>query len=100
MPLINLSLKHEQTFETARNRMQNAVHDIRSQFKVLIHQVEWADDQSRARLTGIGFWVEMWVDDQEVHVSGDIPMLGGLLSSPLTAGLKQIVQQTFQKRLT
>jgi hypothetical protein len=38
----------------------------------------------------------MWVDAQEVHVSGDMPLLGRLLSGPLTAGLKQIVQQTFQ----
>jgi hypothetical protein len=36
----------------------------------------------------------------EVHVSGDLPLLGALLGSPLVAGLKQIVQQTFQKRLT
>jgi hypothetical protein len=38
----------------------------------------------------------MWVDAQEVHVSGDMPLLGRLLSGPLTTGLKQIVQQTFQ----
>jgi len=43
--------------------------------------------------------VEVWVDTQDVHVTGDIPALSGLLSGQLTAGLKQIVQQTFRKQL-
>lgn len=29
-----------------------------------------------------------------------MPILGALLGGPLAAGLKQILQQTFQKRLT
>jgi hypothetical protein len=41
----------------------------------------------------------MWVDSQAVHATGDVPILGGLLGSSLGAGLKQIVQQTFQKKL-
>jgi hypothetical protein len=41
----------------------------------------------------------MWVDAQAVHATGDIPILGGLLGSSLAEGLKQIVQQTFQKKL-
>lgn len=41
----------------------------------------------------------MEVDAQEVHVSGDLPLLGGLLGAPVVTGLKQIVQQTFQKQL-
>jgi hypothetical protein len=40
----------------------------------------------------------MWVDADAVHVTGDIPILGGLLGSQLASGLKQIVQQTFQKK--
>jgi hypothetical protein len=51
------------------------------------------------KLDGVGFWVEMWVDADAVHVTGgDIPILGGLLGSQLASGLKQIVQQTFQKK--
>ena len=41
----------------------------------------------------------MWVDVQDVHATGDIPILGELLGGPLAAGLKQIVQQAFQKKL-
>jgi hypothetical protein len=41
----------------------------------------------------------MWVDAHNVHATGDIPILGGLLGGPVTSGLKQIVQQAFQKKL-
>jgi hypothetical protein len=44
--------------------------------------------------------MDMRVDAQEVHVTGDIPILGKLLGSPLAGALKQIVQHNFQKRLT
>ena len=51
------------------------------------------------KLEGAGVRVEMWVDAQNVHATGDIPILGQLLGGPLASGLKQIVQQAFQKKL-
>ena len=59
-----------------------------------------AADRNRVRIDGAGFGIEMWVDAQDVHATGDIPILGGLFGGPLASGLKQIVQQVFQKELT
>jgi hypothetical protein len=100
MPLINMSVQHGQSLEEARSRLEAAVHKVLSQFGALVRHVAWSADHSRVRLDGIGFWVELWVDGQEVHATGDIPMLGALLGSPVAAGLKQILQQTFRKPLT
>jgi hypothetical protein len=71
-----------------------------SQFGALVRQVAWSDDHSWVRLDGIGFWVQLWVDAQDVHATGDIPILGALLGRPVAAGLTQILQQTFRKQLT
>jgi hypothetical protein len=100
MPLINLSVKHGRSLEQAQSQLETAVDKVHSQFRALVRQVVWSADRSRVRLDGVGFWVEMWVDAQEVHASGDIPLLGGLLGGPVATGLKQILQQTFQKKLT
>jgi hypothetical protein len=99
MSLINLSVKHGRSLEEARSHLEAAVHKIHSQFKALIQQVTWSTDRNRVRLDGLGFWVEMWVDALEVHVSGDLPLLGRLLGSPMATALQHIVQQTFQKKL-
>ena len=99
MPLIKLSVQHGRTLEEAQSHLETAVHKVHSQFKTLVRQVAWSADRSRVRLDGVGFWVEMWVDAQEVHVSGDLPLLGRLLGSPVATALQRIVQQTFQKRL-
>jgi hypothetical protein len=99
MPLITLSFKHGQTLEEARSQLETAVHEFQQRFGALIRHVEWSAERSRVRLDGPGFWVELWVDVQEVHVTGDIPLLGGLLGGPLVTELKQIVQRTFQKQL-
>jgi hypothetical protein len=100
MPLFNLSVQHGQSLEEARRRLETAVHKVMSQFGALVHEVVWSADHCRVRLDGRGFWAELWVDAQEVHASGDIPLLGALFGSPITAGLKRILQQTFQKQLT
>ena len=99
MSLINLSVKHGRSLEEARSSLEAAVHKVHSQFKALIHQVAWSADRNRVRLDGVGFWVEMWVDALEVHVSGDLPLLGRLLGSSMATALQRIVQQTFQKKL-
>ena len=98
MPLINVTVAHGQTLEDARRRLEKAVHDVCGQFGG-ISRVEWAADHNRVKLEGAGVRVEMWVDAQHVHATGDIPILGELLGGPLASGLKQILQQAFQKKL-
>ena len=87
------------TGSEARSHLETTVHEVQHRFQTLVRQVEWSADRNWVRLDGTGFWVELWVDVQEVHASGDIALLGGLLGGPLATGLKQIVQQTFQKKL-
>src|SRR3954451_15436191 len=99
MSLINLSVKHGRTLDEAKTRMEMAVGEVSRTFGGMIRRVEWGADRDRVRIDGAGFWVEMWVDAQEAHATGDIPVLGGLLGGPLASGLKQIVQQAFQKKL-
>jgi hypothetical protein len=100
MSLINVSMKHGRTLEEAQTHLETAVHKVQSQFGSLIRQAAWSADRNQVRLDGMGFWVEMWVDAQEVHVSGDLPMLGRMLGSPVATGIKRILQQSFQKKLT
>jgi hypothetical protein len=100
MTRIDPSGKHRRTLEEARSRRETAVHEVHSPFRAQVRQAAWSADPSRVRLDGVGFWVEMWVDAQDVHAAGDIPLPGGLLGSPVAAGLKPILQQAFSKPLT
>jgi hypothetical protein len=99
MPLLNLTLQHGRTLEEARGQLETAVNQISAHFGSLVRRVEWNADRSRAKLEGVGFSVEMWVDAQAAHATGDVPFLGGLLGSSLGAGLKQIMQLTFRNKL-
>jgi hypothetical protein len=90
MPALNLTVRHGRSLEDAARGLERAVQQVSGQFGSLVRHVEWAPDRHRVKLDGVGFWVEMWVDAQDVHATGDIPLL---------AGLKQILQQTFQKSL-
>jgi hypothetical protein len=95
MSLINLSLKHGRTAAEARASLEQAVGDVQGMFGALIQRADWSGDRSKVRIEGAGFWVEMSVDDQHVHATGDIPFLGGLLGG----GLKKILEDRFQKKL-
>jgi hypothetical protein len=99
MPLLTLLVQHGHPFDEARNRLETAVHEITSRFGTLVRRVEWSTDRRQVRLEGIGFWIEMRVDVQAVHVLADIPVLGGLLGGSVTTPLKEMVQRTFQPKL-
>jgi hypothetical protein len=98
MPLLSLTVQHGRTLEDARRGLEMAVHRVSGQFGSLVRRVEWAADRDRVKLEGVGFWAELWVDATAVHATGDIPILAGLFGGQLVEGLKQIVQQTFQKK--
>ena len=99
MPLIDLTLQHGQTLEEARRRLALAVAEVSRRFGSIVRRAEWTADRSRVKVDGVGFWLEMSVDAQVLHATGDIPMLGRLLGSQFTSGLRQIVERTFQKKL-
>jgi putative polyhydroxyalkanoic acid system protein len=99
MPLLNLTVQHGRTLDEAARSLEEAVQQVSEQFGTLVRRVEWSGDRHRVKLDGSGFWVEMWVDAQAIHATGDIPVLGGLIGRSLGTGLKRILQQTFQKKL-
>jgi predicted alpha/beta-fold hydrolase len=99
VPLINLTLEHGRTQEEARGHLETAVHQVSGQFGSFLRRVDWEHDRSRVKLEGVGFRVEMWVDAQAVHATGDVAILAGLAGSSLTSGLKQIMQRTLRNKL-
>jgi len=99
MPLIELTLKHGQTLEEARRRLEITLDEVNARFGSMIRRTEWTGDRCRVKVDGVGFWLEMAVDDQLLHATGDIPILGRLLGGQFVSGLKQIVERTFQKQL-
>ena len=99
MAMINFSVQHGQTLDQARSHLQATVVAVTTRFGPLIRGQQWSADRNQVKLSGPGFVVDLSVDPRDVHLSGDITGLGGILSSPLVSGLKQIVQQNFTKRL-
>ena len=63
----------------------------------LVRDLKWSEAGDAVVLTGPGVKLDLKVDANEVHVAGDIPLLGGLLGG--SGSLKsQIVEAAFLKR--
>ena len=99
MSLINVSIQHGCTFDEARTRLETTVQEVTNKFGRAIQRVDWNTDRTEVKLAGPGVQVEMRIDPQHVHVTGDIPLLGGLLGSKLGGSLKSILSKTFPKQL-
>lgn len=97
---INLSFRHGRTLEEARVRLADAATEVKKRLGALVRQAEWSPDRNAVHLSGDGFEVDAWVDAQETHLVGNLPLLGRLLGGPLALGLKQLLEHAFQKRLT
>jgi hypothetical protein len=83
MSLIDLTFQHGQTLEEASHRLETTVAQVSGRFGALVRRVEWAADRNRVKLEGVGFRVEMWIDSQAVHATGDVPILDALLGGSL-----------------
>src|SRR5262249_11281559 len=99
MSSLSLTIQHGRTKKEATRRLETAVGEISTQFAAMLRRVEWAPDHDSVRLDGVGFSVDMSVDDQAVHVVCDMPLVGRLFGNPLARKLKATVERTFQKRL-
>jgi len=97
MPVIEVNVAHGQTLDEAQRRLEMVVQEASNRFG--LKRVEWSADRRQVKLEGLGARVDMWVDAHLVHVTGDLPGLGGLLSGPIGAGLKQLIQRTFRRQL-
>ncbi len=97
MSMFQVSVRHGRAQDDARARLETAVNEVQARFGPMVQRVDWSADRNDVKISGAGFVVEMRVDSQEVHVSGDILLLGALLGRPLESGIKQIVHQTFEK---
>ena len=95
MPLINLTIKHGQSWDAAKASFEKGITDAQAQFAAWIQRVDWAPDRTSATLFGKGFELKMRVDTQEVHAVGEVPFFAKLLEAPL----KTLMTQTFQKQL-
>jgi hypothetical protein len=66
-----------------------------------VKNVTWTPDRTAVTLTGPGVIVDLKVDAEHVHASGDIPLLGNLLGSgfgkTITEGLKGTLKRHFPK---
>lgn len=99
MSFITVSVKHGQTQDEARTRLRQSVGEVNAKFAMMIQRVDWSPDGNQVKLLGKGFDLDMRVDAENLHVTGNITILGGLLAGPLAAGLKQILGRNFPKQL-
>ncbi len=93
MALIQVKVKHGKPESEARARLGVAVGELQSRFGPMVRTCEWSPDRSSVLLTGPGVRLDLKVDSEDVHVSGELPILASLLGSEK---LKQIVASTFK----
>ena len=99
MSLIDLRFQHGHTLDEARRRLHSTVDEVHRQFGPTIRNAAWSPDRNRVKLEGVGFWLEITVDEHALHAKGDIAFLGRLLGDQMRAGLNRILERTFHKSL-
>ena len=99
MPLIAVAMKHGRTLDEARRGLERVIVQLQTSFGPLVQQVQWQPGRERVKVSGTGFTIEMHVDESDLHLAGDIPLLSQLLGDRVLSGIKSIVQDTFKKPL-
>ncbi|HEY5316188.1 MAG TPA: polyhydroxyalkanoic acid system family protein [Pirellulales bacterium] len=99
MSLMRFSMRHGRTLDEARAQLEATILQVQSKFGPLVQRVEWNAARDQVRLDAVGGQLDLRVDAHELHLEADIPLVSRLLGQPLIAGLKGLLEQTFQKKL-
>ena len=97
MAMFHFSLKHGRTADDAAAKLRTVVDEAQSKMGRMINQVSWGADARSVRLVGTGFHFDLRVDPEQVHVEGDVAILGGLFGGKIAEGLKRIVGDRFKQ---
>ena len=96
MAMIRFSMKHGLGETEARERLEKTVGDVTSRFGGMVKEVKWATDRKSVNVVGTGFTAAVRVDAQDVHVEGDVAMLGGMFGGQLVERFKQLLSERFK----
>jgi hypothetical protein len=97
MSMFHFSVRHGRTLDDAAAKLRTVVDEAQSKMGRMINQVTWAPDGHSVKLVGTGFNFDLRVDPEQVHVDGDITLLGNLFGGKIAEGLKRIVGDRFKQ---
>jgi len=97
MPKVNLQFEHGQTYENALINFEKGISEARSRFGTFIRRLEWAEDRTKARLSGPGFEVDLRLDKSMVFVTGHIPIPIGFLEGPIKRFLARALNKADER---
>jgi hypothetical protein len=97
MAMFHFSVKHGRSLDEATAKLRTVVEEAQAKMGRMINQVTWAPDGHPVRLDGTGFNFDLRVDAEQVHVEGDITLLGNLFGGKIAEGLKRIVGDRFKQ---
>ena len=97
MAMFHFSVRHNRSVEDAAAKRRTVVEEAQSKMGRMINQVTWGPDGRSVRLLGTGFNFDLSVDAEQVHVEGDITLLGNLFGGKIADGLKRIVGERFKQ---
>jgi hypothetical protein len=104
---INFKFKHGRSIEDASAKLHFAVDELQQRLGGVIQKAEWSENNTHVHLTAENFNADVWVDPTEVHATGDVPVLSGVLGklSGLLGGsggigeqLKELMHRTFEHK--
>ena len=96
MAMFHFSVKHGRTIDEASAKLRTVVEEAQAKMGRMINQVTWGADGRSVRLLGTGFTFDLRVDAEQVHVEGDLAILGQLFGGKIMEGLKRIVGERFK----
>lgn len=97
MSLLQFSMKHMRTLSEAKVQLENVVADAQRNFGSMLTGVEWSGERDAVVLSGAGVKIDLRVDATDIHVTGDVPILGKILGQPMVASLKKAVEERFKQ---
>lgn len=93
MARLDLKLEHGQSMDVAQAKLEAGVAAAMERYGSWIGRLDWSEDRHCATVSGAGYEVRLWYDEQFVHAQGHVPLAWKLFEPAIKAHIRKVIDR-------
>ena len=93
MARLDLKMEHGQSMDIAQAKLEAGVTVAMERYGSWIARLDWSEDRHCATVSGTGYEVRLWYDEQFVHMQGRVPLAWKLFEGAIQSRIRKVIDQ-------
>ncbi len=93
MARLDLTVEHGQPLDVAQAKFEEGIAEAMARYGSWVGRLDWSDDQHSATVSGSGYEVRLWYDEQFLHAQGHVPLAWKLFEGAIRSQIRKVIDR-------